>query len=259
MADYFSNPPANRLTNLLNKTERQLGLSFIPLPDSLKKDTWPEILQDTTLPTFSRYFPNGYTTTIRPDCYRNGWYYIDQNVPKGSIILGVSDLDWQEYRVEPSYGRYGINFSTYDFMSREYNMDDVAFSQMSADICSLFDNSIYIEYKAPNKVRLVSVQGAPVSQHAPFPLKIFLQHDINLMTISPTMMEAFERLAKSDIAMAVYQYLKFYDSTDTTYATIDLKLDTIREWAEKREDIVKELEEAHVSTANEFQPIMMTV
>ena len=49
------------------------------------------------------------------------------------------------------------------------------------------------------------------------------------------------------------------DGTDTVFATLDLKLDVVQEWYNKRDDIINELKEAHVSTANEYQPIIMTV
>ena len=79
------------------------------------------------------------------------------------------------------------------------------------------------------------------------------------MTISPTMMETFEKLAQSDVATMLYQQLKFYDGAETVFANLDLKLDDLRNWAEKREDIIRELDEAHVSTANEFSSLIMTV
>ena len=79
------------------------------------------------------------------------------------------------------------------------------------------------------------------------------------MTISPTMMETFEKLAQADIATMLYQQLKYYDGLDTVFANIDLKLDDLRAWSEKRDDIVRELDDAHVSTANEFGSLIMTV
>ena len=36
-------------------------------------------------------------------------------------------------------------------------------------------------------------------------------------------------------------------------------LDKLQDEANKRDDIIRELEEAHTSTANEYQPCIMTV
>ena len=69
----------------------------------------------------------------------------------------------------------------------------------------------------------------------------------------------FEKLAQSDIATMLYQELKYYDGIETVYANLDLKLDDLRSWSEKREDIVRELDDAHVSTANEFGSLIMSV
>ena len=72
-------------------------------------------------------------------------------------------------------------------------------------------------------------------------------------------METFIKLAKCDVALAIWNVLKYYDNMDTSYATLALQLDTLQENANARSDVIRELEEAHVTTANEHQPIMMTV
>ena len=251
--------PSNQMTQLINKIERRLGVRMLNLPDEIGKPYWPTIIKEDTIPTFSRYFPYGITTVIDNTCEKDGFFFIDRNLPAGTKILGVRDIDWQAYRVDPRFDRYGINFATYDFISRDYSIDDVAFSQISADFLSLFNLGIYIEFLEPNKIRLVSVNGSPVSRYRPFPLKILIEHPDNLMTISPTMMETFEKLAQADVATFLFNEIKYFDNTDTVYLQLDLRLDVLNEWMGKREEIVRELEEAHTSTANEYQPVMMTV
>lgn len=251
--------PGNRMTELVNKIERRLGLSVLSLPDEIAKDTWHETIEGDTIPTFSRYFPYKITIIVDNTYEKDGFFFIDKDLPEGTKILGVKDIDWESYRCDPRFDRYGINFSTYDFISRDYSLDDVAFSQTAADFISLFNLGIYIEFEYPNKVKLVSVNGSPVSRYRPFPLQVFIEHPANLMTISPTMMETFERLAMCDVATMLYQQLKYFDNTDTVFVNLDLKLDDLRSWSEKREDLVRELDEAHVSTANEFGSLIMTV
>ena len=198
----------NEMTKLLNKIERRLGLSVYNLPDTLSKDTWHIVIEEDTLPTFSRYFPYGITVVIDNTCEKDGFFFIDKDLPDGCKILGVKDVDWHASRCDPRYDRYGINFSTFDFISRDYGIDDVAFQQTAADYLSLFNLGIYIEFEYPNKIKLVSVNGSPVSRYRPFPLRVFIEHPANLMTISPTMMETFEKLAQSDVATMLYQQLK---------------------------------------------------
>ena len=259
MVQDLVNRPTNRMSTLLNKIERRLGTKMLKLPDEINKDSWVQVIEEDTIPTFSRYFPYGITTIIDHTCMKDGFYFLDKYVPDGATILGVKDIDWQAYRCDPRFDRYGINFATFDFISRDYSVDDVAFSQMGADFLSLFNLGIYIEFLPPNKIRLVSVNGSPVSRFRDFPLRIYINHPINLMTISPTQMEVFEKLATSDVATMLYNTLKFYDDTDTVYMQLNLRLDIINEWHNKRDDIVRELDDAHTTTANEYQSLIMTV
>lgn len=254
-----TNKSPNRMTALLNKIERRLGLMVLTLPENISKDSWHTVIEEDTLPTFSRFFPDSRTVIIDNTCYKDGFYFIDKDIPEGVTIIGVKDIDWQAYRADPRLDRYGINFSTYDFISRDYSVADVAMSQMTADYMSLFNLGIYLEFEKPNKVKLVSVNNSPVSRYRPFPLKVYIEHQPNLMTISPTMMESFERLAMADVALMLYNNLKYYNGLDTSFGTLDLQLDIIQEWANKREDIIRELDEAHVSAANADQSLIITV
>ena len=79
------------------------------------------------------------------------------------------------------------------------------------------------------------------------------------MTISPTMMETFEELAEADVARFLYEELKYFDGLETVYANMDLKMGDLETKASKRDDIVQRLDEAHVSAANKYQPLMFTV
>ena len=79
------------------------------------------------------------------------------------------------------------------------------------------------------------------------------------MTISPTKMETFEQLAEADVARFLYENLKYYDGLETVHATIDLKMSDLENKAATRDDIVEKLDEAHVSAANKYQPLIFAV
>ncbi len=249
----------NQMTLLLNRIERQLGLSVLPLPDGLKKDDWARIIVEDTIPTFSQYFPYEVITLVDPKLCKDGYAFIDQDLPEGARILGVRDISWESYRTDPRLDRYGMNVFSQDFLAKEYAVDDVALTVTGNDLMSLFNLGIYIEFLYPNKIKLVSVNGFPISQCRPFPLKVLIEHLPNLASLSPTYMETFTKLAKADVALAIYNVLKYYDNMDTAYANLSLQLDTIQEAANSRPDIIRELDEAHVSTANEHSPMIMTI
>jgi hypothetical protein len=90
-------------------------------------------------------------------------------------------------------------------------------------------------------------------------ITIFVKHATNLKTIPPTMMETFEKLAEADIARFLYENLKYFDGLETVYANVDLKLSDLEAKASVRDDIIEKLEEARVSAANKYQPLMLTV
>lgn len=250
----------NQMTKLLNKIERRLGLAVLQLPEKISKDVWPEIIEEDTLSTFSRYFPHKIKILVDVNCYKDGFYFIDKDLEPGIKILGIKDVDWGSYMncMNSGIDNRGVMLNSYGFIYDEYGIDDIALAQAGNDYISLFNLGIYPEFEHPNKVRLVSTNNAPVSRYLKFPLEIFVEHNKNLMTISPTKMEIFEQLATADVATFLYQNLKYFDQLDTAFGQLNLQLDTIQDWAGRRNDIVDQLKSSYVSAANDNQPIIIT-
>ena len=254
--------PANRMNSLLDKIERRLGAKQLNLPEYLSKDKWAtEVIANETLDTFSRYFPN--SIHIRLDLSqktKDGYYLLDEYVPDSVEIIGVRDIDWTLFSQDSLRLQEAQGYGVYDFMTNNYGLDDIALLQMRADHMSLFNNQIFVEYRPPNMLKLSTVTGADITRGMKsFPVEVLIKHARNLMTIPPTMMETFEKLAEADVAGFLYENLKYYDGLETVYANIDLKLNELEEKASKRDDIVDYLNESHVSAANAHQPLMFTV
>lgn len=253
---------SNRMSTLLNKLERRLGVRQLKLPDYLAKDKWAtEVIENETLDTFSRYFPN--SMRIQLDLsQRNkaGYYLLDEYVPESVTVIGVRDIDWSMFSKDSLRMQEAMGYGTYDFMTNGYGLDDIALLQMRADHMSLFNNQIFIEYKPPNMVKLSTVTGADITRGmSSFPIEILIKHAPNLMTIPPTMMEIFEELAEADVAKFLYEELKYYDGLETVYANMDLKINDLEGKASKRDEIVQRLDESHVSAANAHQPMIFTI
>lgn len=254
--------PANKMNNLLNKIERRLGVRQLKLPDYLTKDKWAtEVIANETLDTFSRYFPNSMHFTLDLSQRNiNGYYLLDEYVPDSVEIIGVRDIDWSLFSRDSLRLQEAQGYGTYDFMTNQYGLDDIALLQMRADHMSLFNNQIFVEYKPPNMIKLSTVTGADITRGMrSFPVELLIKHAPNLMTIPPTMMEIFEELAEADVARFLYEELKYYDGLETVYTNIDLKMSDLEGKASKRDDIVQRLDESHVSAANAHQPLMFTV
>lgn len=253
---------SNRMTALLNKIERRLGTRALNLPDYLTKDKWAtEVIENETLDTFSRYFPNSMKVNLDlSQKKRDGYYLIDQYVPDSVTILGVRDIDWKMFSKDTISMQEALGYGMYDAVALDCSMDSIALAQMRADHMSLFNNQIFVDFKAPNMIKISTVTGVDVTSHMrTVPIEILIKHAPNLMTISPTMMETFEELAEADVARFLYEELKYFDGLETVYANMDLKLADLETKASKRDEITQKLDEAHVSAANKNQPLMFTI
>lgn len=253
---------ANKMTALLDKIERRLGTKPLNLPDYLQKDKWAEeVIANETLDTFSRYFPNAVNIRLDKSMRtKDGYYLIDEPFGDNVEILGIRDINWQQFSQTTTRRHDAYGYGYYDFLANNYGMDDIALLQARADQMSLFNNNIFVDFEAPNKVRFVTVTGSDVTMTMDnVPITVLVKHALNLKTIPPTMMETFEKLAEADVARFLYENLKYYDGLETVHATIDLKMSDLENKASTRDDIVEKLDEAHVSAANKYQPLIFAV
>ena len=259
---------SNDYTLLLNKIERKLGLSILlpHLPEQLSKEHWIEIIKEDTLVTFSRFFPNKFKMVVTDaTCYKKEdeqgvlWYYVKDEIMQGSKLLGIKDIDWTDFSNNNS--AIGASSSTGYFYPNigcpVGTFLDIVGLQGIADINSLYNRGIYIEFKYPNRFCLRGIGNLNYDLNS-FSVILLVQHE-NLSTISPTMMETVEKLATSDVANFLYQNLKYFDNLESAYVNIDLKMQQLEEWANKRDSIVEELDAAHVTSSSDTIPYIWTV
>jgi hypothetical protein len=253
----------NKMNILLSKIERRLGTKPLMLPEDINKDKWAEeIIIPDTIATFSRYFPHMVRIKVpnTPDNKKNGYYVINTDLIGGAEILGVKDIAWDIFGECGLVQQAGIGINDYMSTYNNYSMDDVMLLQARADMTSVFNTSIFVDFQEPNLIKLQSAtHGDITGGMSDIPLDIFVNHPSNLSTIPPTQMETFENLATADVASALVAYLQHYDGLETVFANVDLKLNYLENWASKREDIVSYLDDCHVNPANKNQPIMYCV
>ena len=251
----------NRMTDLINKIERRLGTAPLNLPENLTKDKWAQVIIEDSITTFSRYFPNQMRINIDPSIRtKDGYCYIDTNLPENIEVLGVRDLDWEEFSNDSFVQQQSSGFGVYDMLANGYGIEDTMLMQMRADTLSMYNNGFYVDFKPPNMIKIVSVTGADVVKSMrTYPVLLYIKHANNLMTISPTKMETFEKLALADVATFLYEYLKHYDGLETVFANVNLQLDTISSKAQERNDVIEEMKNAYVGSANDYAPLIMTI
>ena len=253
----------NKMNQLLSKIERRLGTKPLMLPEDISKDKWAdEVIIPDTITTFSRFFPHMVRIRIdaSPENKKDGYYIIDTDLLGGAEILGVKDIAWDEYGNNALAQQSGIGMYDYLGAYNNYSMDDVMLLQARANMTSVFNNSIFVDFKEPNMIRLSSVTNGDITGGlAQMPIDVFVNHPANLSTIPPTQMETFEKLAIADVASFLVAYLQHYDGLEKVFANVDMKLSSIERFADRREDIVQLLDDAHVNPANKNQPIMYCV
>lgn len=254
---------SNDFTNLIKKIERNLGLlPLVPhLPPDYNKDAWLDIIKEQTLVTFSRFFPHkiSYPITRETAKKKGNRYFIDDEDFFGEAkILGIMDIDWDSFGhtngSQSGIGNYGYG-STDGVYS--LNFDQIVANKLIADVNSVYNNGIYIQQYDPNQFEIMNCYNTPVNLSR-FNVWVLVQHS-NLSTISATMMETFEDLAMADVAKFLFRNLRYYDGLETVYANIDLKLNELEEEGNKREEIIKLLDESSVSSANETTPLIITI
>lgn len=255
---------SNNMSDLLNKLERRLGL--IPLtphlPKEFNKESWANVIMQDTMVTFSRYFPNKFpyvvnneTTTKKGDTY-----YLNDDLIGDTKVLGIIDLDWSDFGSDnlslSQLGPYGYYMPNY-YGSSSVLTDQIIGLQMNANIGSLFNNGVYIDFKDPNMFTIKGIGNLDLNYKC-FKINLLVQHR-DLSTISPTKMEIFEELAQADVAEFLYKNLRYYNNLETVFVNIDLKLEELESEGNKRENVIETLRNSYVSASNDTIPYIMTV
>lgn len=259
---------ANDMTALLKKISRRLGMiSLEPhLPKDLQLPGWAKTIEEDTFVTFSRYYPNRLKMIINDDtCYKKSergttWYYIKDEVLQGTKLLGVMDIDWMDNTAaNASVGATSLGGGYYypSFACPEATLESILALQLNADMSSLYNRGIYIDFEYPNRFAIKGLGNTDYDLKS-FVVTLLVQHR-DISTISPTKMEVFERLAQADIARMLYMNLRYYDNLETAYINIDLKLSELQDEASKRDQVIEDLENSYVSTSNDNIPYLWTV
>jgi hypothetical protein len=251
---------ANDMSALLKKIARRLGLLPVldSLPEDCKIDKWANVIMQDTLVTFSRYYPYEFKMPVNEEtCNKrkeNGvlWYYIKDEILQGVKLLGMKDIDWTDLTNNNSSftaTSMGAGYFYPNFACPEATLETVLGLQLNANIGSLYNNQIYIDFKYPNKFALRGIANLNYDLNS-FVVILLVEHS-SLATISPTKMETFESLAQADVAGYLYEYLKYWDGLNTIFVDIDLKLDRLNDEKGKREDIINFLKESYVTMSND--------
>lgn len=253
----------NNMSKLIDKIEWRLGLLPLTkhLPEEYGKNAWANIIKEDSLLTYSRYCPRKFSfkMTEQSAPKRGGWYYIDEDYIGEQTILGVGDIDWTKFGNRSIGLAQTFGYGTIDAgLAANFTIDDIMGMKNRADYASLFSNQIIPEFEPPNRVRLVATGNYDVNI-GEFNIILLLKHLDSLTSIPATAMEKFEQLAQADVAGFLFNNLKYWDSLETVFNTIDLKMSNIENEYGKRDSVIEYLENNYVNANNKSIPMIMTV
>lgn len=224
-------------TYLLNKVKRRLGIKTFILP--MDDDELLEILYEDTLPLYSIYFPR--SATIKMDlknCQRAQNKVIDNDsFGKKAYHLDLSNYgDLSIIDIEGIQTAYNnINAFELDGYSHgsAYDMFMDAFQQ--ATIESMVCTQPTFIFEAPD---ILILDEPGYSFGSVVSIDFLLEHAKDLSTIKMTYIEQLSKLYRYDIQLALYPILKHMDKIETTFGTIDLKIDDWTDAESNRHELI---------------------
>jgi hypothetical protein len=196
-------------TMVLQSIEKNLGATIQVL--ELTPDEIMRIVEQETLPTYSKYYPYFTKITIDPKTdkvpNRISTYYMKSDLE----ILGVSKL-----LVENYMGGNGLPTVAPYFT----NPVD---RQIIADATSMYYQPFTFDFESPNIVTLFP----KTHFFGKFMLEIKCVHPSSMATIPLSMRDEFLEMALYDVRIALYPIRDRFKNINTTFGSIELFMDKL--------------------------------
>lgn len=223
------------LSRVMNRVKARLGVAVQKL--ELTDEDLARIIMEETLPTFSNFFPEFKSHKI----YRHekledhgGTYYIrgleERTILGMSRILGGGCTSGQGLGNRNGYGRHNEfrRNVTPETGVRSFMMD-----QAAANVVSALMHPYTFEFKPPNSILL-----QPFMDEDYIDVELKMVH-ASLMTIHPGLTEYFCKLALYDIQIDLLGIRSYFQNISTTYGEINLRLDSLEQADDKREELLE--------------------
>lgn len=217
---------------LLGKIKRRLGLYFLKLPID-EKDLL-DIIDEDTIPAYSIYFPQELKIKItEEDRVPNtvNTFFIDER----HVGSGVNIID-----IELIHGSYNP-VSTAMFRPRD--VADIMNLQMHLDLTSAISDPVAYKYYPPNKIEILGGRNAMGMFYA----DVLLTHNTSLTSIRPSQVPTFTKLALLDVKSFLYNNLKYFDQIETSFGSINLRIDEWSNADSEREDLLSQWNDKYLS------------
>jgi len=210
-------------TTLLRHIKAQLGATTRPLPFS-DKDIL-EVVEEETLPTFSKYYPYMYPIMVDPktDALESDTFKSVFNMnTNGLEVLGVK-------------GTYRTDGMASDARYPYYNTNNIFDIAIANNYLSMTQVSDTFAFYPPNIIELFP----KMYDTRPFMVIVKCVHLPSYQSIPVKLKDQFFDLATLDIKIAFYEPLKHYDQLNTPFGTIDLKLGDLENAKSDRAELLE--------------------
>lgn len=253
----------NNMSNLIDKVSNRLGIDIMmdKLPKCINKSSWVDLIQNEVLNLYSRYYPHCIQYKCKPERdynHNTGLYIINTDYINSSNIkiLGIKSISRNEKKkcIMPEGYVYTNNiYYGNNIVSDPINSTLDIMQGLTTH--SYFPDQLFIEFYPPNGFKITNISYTDIiSNRISIEIDLLVNHPKSLITISQTSMSLFEDLCTSKIAEFIYGTLKYFDGIETGYQTIDLKLDTVQEWINRKDEILNIINDSYVSLSNRNQP-----
>jgi hypothetical protein len=229
------------IVNLLNFIKSKLGSSSVKL--ELSDDDIVTILQQETLKTISVYNPFyvEYMLNMDTDLVEgsNNTFYIPDNI-YGFIPFGVEKvINASSFTSYNQWGVLGGDLRT--------AMELVINSKMINNLEVLTLPPQTFQYIQPNIIRLNTSFLPSLSRIL---LVLRTTHKDDFSTIPFGLRETVKNLAMSDVCSDLLGMRTYFQNLTTPFAEINLNVDYLRDWVDKRNDIIDSLRKNQLKNAN---------
>lgn len=222
---------------LLKKLKRRLGAKTLRL--SMSDTELLDILYEETLPVFSIYFPRVVPMKFELSGLEDPNYITESEmqkayrlpIPNNLNVFDVQDIEYFNNTLANYWNPAALGFQ---------NSFDVFYSEVEQGMLeSMMSTPIVKEFQEPNLL-IVDEPGYMCSKAVR--ITFLAVHTPDLSSIPYTYMEWLFDLFVVDAKIALYEDMKHYDKTDTTFQSIDLKIDDWNNAYQERDQLIEKFD-----------------
>ena len=220
------------INEIVNHIKARLGAHIRKL--ELSDEALIRCLQTETLMTLSIYnsFYCEYVLDTQADIVPNtsNTFYIPEEI-EGFRILGVE-------KVYPSFQNFMHNGMLFAVLGQDITnvMSNFVNIKLSANVASAFLPPETFQFIPPNHLRLYNQYG-----NRNMVLTLKTTHKKDFTTFHYGLRETIMKLALADVSIDLLGIRRYFQNLSTTFAEINLDLDILQQYADKRDDIIESM------------------